>query len=74
MLRRASRPERLDDNKTPAAAGTREREDTRPFDPIGAFGVGRGCASGEQLADAGDVGGAIAVSQEAPGSGPGQAA
>ncbi len=64
MLRRASRPERLDDDQASAAAGTREGEDARPVDRIGAVGVGRGCASGEQLADAGDVGGAIAVSQE----------
>ncbi len=65
MLRRAPWSERLDDDKTPATAGTREREDTRPVGRIGAIGVGRGCASGEQHANAGDVGGAIAVSQEA---------
>ncbi len=74
MLRRASWSERFDDDQTPAAAGTREGEDARPVDRIGAIGVGRGSASSQQCADAGDVGGAIAVSQEAPGSGPGQAA
>ena len=30
MSRRASRPERLDDDQAPATAGTREGEDTRP--------------------------------------------
>jgi len=65
MLRRASRPERLDDDQAPATAGTREREDTRPVGCFGAFGVGRGSESSQQFADAGDVGGAIAVSQEA---------
>jgi hypothetical protein len=74
MLRRASWPERLDDDQAPAAAGAREGEDTRPVGCVGAIGVGRRSASGEQRADAGDVGGAIAVSQEAPGSSPGQAA
>ena len=74
MLRRASWTERRDDDQASAAAGTREGEGARPVERIGAIGVGRGCASGEQRADAGDVGGAIAVSQESPGSGPGQAA
>ncbi len=48
MLRRACWSERLDDDQAPATAGTREREDARPVDRIGAIGVGRGCASGEQ--------------------------
>ncbi len=62
MLRRASRPERRDDDQAPAAAGAWEREDTRPVRSVGGLGVGRG--RGQQFADAGDVGGAIAVSQE----------
>ena len=65
MVRRASWSERLDDDQASATAGTREGEDTRPVRGAGTLGVGRGCASGEQRADAGDVGGAIAVSQEA---------
>ncbi len=74
MLRRASWTERRDDDQTPAAAGAWEGEDTRPVRSVGGLGVGRGRGRGQQFADAGDVGGAIAVSQEAPGSGPGQAA
>ncbi len=64
MLRRASRPERLDDDQASATAGTREREDTRPVDRIGAVGVGRGSESSQQLADAGDVCGATAIGEE----------
>ncbi len=62
-MRRASRPERLDDDQASATAGTREGEEARPVGCVGAVGVGR--ESSEQFADAGDVGGAIAVSQEA---------
>ena len=68
MLRRASWSERRDDDQTPATAGAREREDTRPvrgFGGVGAVGVGRGGARGQQLADAGDVGGAVAIGEEA---------
>ncbi len=65
MLRRASWTERLDDDQAPAAAGAWECEDTRPIHSVSALGVFRGGTNGQQFADAGDVGCAIAVSQEA---------
>ena len=64
MLWRASRPERLDDDQASAAAGTREGEDARPVECIGAIGVGRGSESSQQLANAGNVGGAAAIGEE----------
>ena len=64
MLRCASRTERLDDDQTPTAAGAREREDARPVRSVGGLGVGRGRGSGEQFADAGDVGGAATIGEE----------
>ncbi len=63
MLRCASWSERFDDDQTPAAAGTREREDTRPFCRVGVADVGGRRGSGEQFADADDIGGAISLIQ-----------
>ena len=64
MFRCACWPERFDDDQTPAAAGAREREEARPVRCVGSLGVGRRRGSGEQFADAGDIGGAITIAEE----------
>jgi hypothetical protein len=60
--------------RRPPQQGHGEGEDTRLVYSVGGLGVGCRRGNGDQFADAGDAGGAIAVSQKTPGSGPGQAA
>ncbi len=64
--------ERLDDDHATAATGTGPGEHLRlAVIVFGGFGLWRDGA--KQLAGPGDVGDAPAVSEQAPGSGPGQA-
>ena len=64
MLRRASWSERLDDEQTPATAGAWEREDARLLRGFFTTGLRGGGVDGEKFANAGDIGGAIAIAEE----------
>jgi hypothetical protein len=51
--------------RRPPQQGAWDREDTRLVRSVGGLGVGWGCGGHEEFADAGDVGGAIAIGEEA---------